>query len=219
MTDATLLEDRGVLRLTGPDRVAFLQGLVSNDVSRASPSRALWAAFLTPQGKWLHDFFLVAAGEALLLETEAARLADLQRRLTLYKLRSKVELVDASADYAVAAVWGPGALRASAGLALGPAALASQPVGLGLAALGLAQRDPVYPQRTPDEHALAQEPRVVVPEAVEPGAARTGQVERFALVEDVLLELLPVLVATRQYPFHQAVEVRGLSRGRQAGSE
>ncbi len=130
MTDATLLEDRGVLRLTGPDRVAFLQGLVSNDVSRASPSRALWAAFLTPQGKWLHDFFLVAAGEALLLETEAARLADLQRRLKLYKLRSKVELIDASADYAVAAVWGPGALE-RLGLPAEPGA--AVPFGGGLA--------------------------------------------------------------------------------------
>ena len=111
MTDVTLLEDRGVLRLTGPDRVTFLQGLVSNDVAKVTPGRSLWAAFLTPQGKWLHDFFLLAAGEALLLETEIGRLPDLLRRLGLYRLRSKVELADASADYAVAALWGPGALE------------------------------------------------------------------------------------------------------------
>lgn len=111
MTDATLLEDRAVLRITGEDRVAFLQGLVSNDVAAVTPERALWAAFLTPQGKYLHDFFLVSAGEALLLETEAARLPDLQKRLRLYRLRSKVELGDASGDYAVAALWGRDALE------------------------------------------------------------------------------------------------------------
>ncbi len=110
MTDATLLEDRGVLRLAGPDRVAFLQGLVSNDVAQATPERALWAAFLTPQGKYLHDFFIVTAGETLLLEGEAARLDDLLRRLKMYRLRSKVELADATADYAVAVLWGPDAL-------------------------------------------------------------------------------------------------------------
>lgn len=123
MTEATLLEDRGVLRLSGPDRVAFLQGLVSNDVARVAPARVLWAAFLTAQGKYLHDFFLVAAGESLLLEGEAGRLDDLLRRLKLYRLRSKVELADATIDYAVAALWGADAL-ARLGLPADPGAAA-----------------------------------------------------------------------------------------------
>ena len=54
----TLLPDRGVLEVAGEDRVAFLQGLVSNDVAEAAPGRAVWAALLTPQGKWLADFFV-----------------------------------------------------------------------------------------------------------------------------------------------------------------
>jgi folate-binding protein YgfZ len=109
MPFATPLDDRAVLRIAGPDRVAFLQGLVSNDVEKLSPARALWAAFLTPQGKYLHDFFLVGEGETILLEGEAARLADLQKRLKIYKLRSKVELGEA-AGRRVYALWGEGAL-------------------------------------------------------------------------------------------------------------
>jgi folate-binding Fe-S cluster repair protein YgfZ len=51
-----ILEDRGLVTVGGPDRTAFLQGIVSNDVTRVAPDRAVWAALLTPQGKYLHDF-------------------------------------------------------------------------------------------------------------------------------------------------------------------
>src|SRR5260370_7416481 len=87
-----VLENRGVLEVTGADRRDFLQGLVSNDVAKATPDRALYAALLTAQGKYLHDFFIVAIGDALYLDGEAARLADLQRRLGLSKLPAKVRL-------------------------------------------------------------------------------------------------------------------------------
>src|SRR5260221_2526616 len=107
-----VLENRGVLEVTGADRRDFLQGLVSNDVAKATPDRALYAALLTAQGKYLHDFFIVAIGDALYLDGEAARLADLQRRLGLYKLRAKVSLAEAGDRYAVAAAFGAGALDA-----------------------------------------------------------------------------------------------------------
>src|ERR1700712_1807528 len=55
------LPDRSVIAVGGPDRVAFLQGLVSNDVSLVAPGRAVWAALLTPQGKWLAGFFFFHA--------------------------------------------------------------------------------------------------------------------------------------------------------------
>ena len=106
------LGDRGVLEVGGADRVAFLQGLVSNDVTRASPQRALYAALLTPQGKYLHDFFIIATDDALLVDAEAPRLDDLRRRLALYKLRSKVTLADASDRYGVIAAFGDGAAQA-----------------------------------------------------------------------------------------------------------
>src|SRR4051812_32282982 len=107
----TALPDRAVLAVSGEDRLAFLQGLVSNDVARVGADRAVWAALLTPQGKYLHDFFIAERGEALLIDAEAARLDDLRRRLALYKLRSKVALARAD-GVAVAVAFGPGTLEA-----------------------------------------------------------------------------------------------------------
>jgi folate-binding protein YgfZ len=106
-----LLEDRGVLSVSGPDRRAFLQGLVSNDVDKVTPETARYAAFLTAQGRYLHDFIMVAAGESIWLDAEAARLDDLERRLSLYRLRAKVAL-DQRADLTVAAIFGEAAAAA-----------------------------------------------------------------------------------------------------------
>ena len=127
MTDAnttqpgfSVLEDRTVLRIAGGDRVPFLQGLVSNDVEKADAGAALYAAFLTAQGKYLHDFFIAALGETLLLDCEAARADDLARRLTMYKLRSDVQIERAD-DLAVAVGFESGA-PAAFGLAAEPGA-------------------------------------------------------------------------------------------------
>lgn len=79
---------RQIIRITGENRVAFLQGLVTNDVKKAP----CWAAILTPQGKYLADFFIVPDGDSLLVDVHADLADDLFRRLTLYKLRSKVTL-------------------------------------------------------------------------------------------------------------------------------
>ncbi|MBR0672287.1 CAF17-like 4Fe-4S cluster assembly/insertion protein YgfZ [Neoroseomonas soli] len=100
------LPDRGVLEVAGPDRAAFLQGLVSNDVTGIAPGQAVWAALLTPQGKWLADFFVIPAGDALLLDAERAQVPGLVQRLTRFRLRSKVTLRDASEDWHVHAAWG-----------------------------------------------------------------------------------------------------------------
>jgi len=107
-----ILEERGLIEVSGADRVAFLQGLVSNDVEKVSPERALYAALLTPQGKYLHDFFVYGSGGAFLLDCERGRLADLQKRLGIYKLRADVALADRSDDFAVAAVFGDSAAQA-----------------------------------------------------------------------------------------------------------
>src|SRR4029077_13013427 len=107
MADKSFVElgERGLLVVAGEDRRAFLQGLISNDVEKATPERAIHAALLTAQGKYLHDFFVAALGETLILECEATRLPDLQRRLSMYKLRAKVTLGPASGDLAVFAVF------------------------------------------------------------------------------------------------------------------
>ena len=105
---------RGLLLLTGDDRSSFLQGLVSNDVRKLSPTQAIWAALLTPQGKYLHDFFVAALGDGWLIDGEGARIADLKRRLGIYKLRARIALEDVSDRFEVLQAWG-----AEAGAPLG----------------------------------------------------------------------------------------------------
>jgi folate-binding protein YgfZ len=106
-----LLGDRAALEIAGADRRDFLQGLVSNDVAKVSDGRTVYAALLTAQGKYLHDFFIAALGDVLALDVEAARLADLKRRLGLYKLRAKVTLAE-TGDHSVVAAFGRDALEA-----------------------------------------------------------------------------------------------------------
>ncbi|MDP5308315.1 CAF17-like 4Fe-4S cluster assembly/insertion protein YgfZ [Paracoccus spongiarum] len=79
---------RQIIRLTGEDRLDFLQGLVTNDVRHAP----CWAAMLTPQGKYLADFLIIPQDGALLLDVDAGLADDLMRRLSMYRLRSKVAL-------------------------------------------------------------------------------------------------------------------------------
>lgn len=105
MTQMAVLPDRGVVEIGGEDRVSFLQGLVSNDVTEAAPGRAVWAALLTPQGKWLADFFILSEGERLLLDCERAQAAMLAQRLGRFRLRAKVQVRDASAEFSVHAAW------------------------------------------------------------------------------------------------------------------
>ena len=88
------MTDRRILRLSGPDTRDFLQGLVTNDVRRLNEG-PVYAALLTPQGKYMADFFLVAEGDDVLLDV-AEPLGDMvQQRLSMYKLRSAVTIADA----------------------------------------------------------------------------------------------------------------------------
>lgn len=88
-------DGRSLIEVTGEDRVDFLQGLVSNDVKRVGEG-LVYAALLTPQGKYLADFFLVPAGEAILIDVATPLAAGLKQRLTMYKLRAKVALADSA---------------------------------------------------------------------------------------------------------------------------
>jgi len=122
MTEANfaLLDDRGVLAVSGPDRRSFLQGLVSNDVDKVGPARARYAALLTAQGKYLHDFMMIEFADEIWLEGEAGRLGDLKRRLSIYRLRAKAA-VDERPELAVAVAFGKGA-PAAMGLSEEPCA-------------------------------------------------------------------------------------------------
>src|SRR5258708_38805247 len=86
---SVVLQHRTLLIVAGPDRAAFLQGLISNDIAKGTTERAIYASLLTAQGRFLHDFFIAAVGGASWLDGEAARRADLQRRPTTDQLPSK----------------------------------------------------------------------------------------------------------------------------------
>lgn len=124
-----LLDDRSILAVSGADRRIFLQGLVSNDVEKVGPEQACYAALLTAQGKYLHDFMMIELGGEIWLEAEARRLSDLKRRLSIYRLRAKAAL-DERPELAVAAVFGEGA-RAAMGLSEQPGA--ARPFASGVA--------------------------------------------------------------------------------------
>jgi hypothetical protein len=91
---ATHLKDRAVVEVLGADAATFLQGLVTNDVTRAVEGRAVYAALLTPQGKIICDFLIVASEGGFRLDCAKAHAADLATRLKRYKLRAKVAIAE-----------------------------------------------------------------------------------------------------------------------------
>ncbi len=104
---------RSVLIVSGDDRKTFLQGLVSNDVNKVCAESALWAGFLTAQGKFLWDLFLVEQGDTILIDVDQGSAETFKKKLSLYKLRAKVTIE--MSDLAVFALWGgDGALPAGA---------------------------------------------------------------------------------------------------------
>lgn len=90
------LDDRGVLALGGAEAQDFLQGIVSNDLRLLAADRAIYAALLTPQGKYLFDFIVFRHEDEIWLDVEAARGRELMQRLMMYRLRAKVTIEDRS---------------------------------------------------------------------------------------------------------------------------
>lgn len=100
-----VLADRGVVSVSGPDAASLLQGIVTNDMDHLAEAPAIHTALLTPQGKMLADFFVVGTGDGLLLDVPRSVIGDLVKRLTLYRLRAKVDIRDVSAERTVAVAW------------------------------------------------------------------------------------------------------------------
>ena len=92
-----LLDDRGIIRIGGPDAGPFLQGLITNDMALMETQLAINAGLLSPQGKVLFEFLVVKAGEGFVLDVARGAVPDLVKRLSMYKLRAKVEIEGASA--------------------------------------------------------------------------------------------------------------------------
>src|SRR5258708_28740899 len=106
----SLVPHRSVIAVGGPDRVEFLQELISNDATKVAPGRTIWAALLTPQGRFLNDMFVADGGnDSFLLETERERAPGLAKKLAMYKLRSQVTVEDRSKPLDGAVAYGPAA--------------------------------------------------------------------------------------------------------------
>jgi hypothetical protein len=90
----TVLPDRAVIEVAGTDAATFLQGLITNDVTKATNGRAIYAALLTPQGKIIHDFIVAPASDGFLLDCARAHATGLAARLKKYKLRAKVTITE-----------------------------------------------------------------------------------------------------------------------------
>jgi folate-binding protein YgfZ len=107
---AALLPERGVLKVTGEDARSFLNGLATNDIGKATPGVACFAALLTPQGKIIVDFFVTEAsaedGGGFFLDVPRALAQALADKLKFYKLRAKVTVENLSETLGVVAVWG-----------------------------------------------------------------------------------------------------------------
>ncbi|WP_422021169.1 YgfZ/GcvT domain-containing protein [Pyruvatibacter mobilis] len=111
-TRTALLDDRRVLRAHGADVHDLLQRLVTGNLETVDRGTPVYSLLLTPQGKFLFDFFIAAEPgreASYLIDCAASRAAELQKRLTMYKLRADAAFDDASADYCVAARFGDGA--------------------------------------------------------------------------------------------------------------
>jgi folate-binding protein YgfZ len=98
------LPDRAAISLAGPDWRAFLQGLITQDVETLAPGQARFAALLTPQGRLLFDLFVIGRPDGCLIDCGAGQRDALIQKLTLYRLRAKVEIV--AAPTRIAALWG-----------------------------------------------------------------------------------------------------------------
>jgi folate-binding protein YgfZ len=101
------LHDRAVIAVSGPEAKSFLQGLITNDIEQVTRHRAIYAALLTPQGKILFDFLIASDADTFLIDCLASNRDTLIKRLTLYRLRAKVEIKPRD-DLAVVSAWGGG---------------------------------------------------------------------------------------------------------------
>jgi len=110
MTDLhyAVLPQRCIVSVSGNDARVFLQGLITNDMDLVSRDRAVYAALLTPQGKYLHDFFVMAADDGFYLDCEKQRRQDLITRLSRYRLRARVDIRDAATEFEIHALTGSG---------------------------------------------------------------------------------------------------------------
>jgi len=99
-----ILEDRGLLYIQGDDVKEFLQNIISNDIHKVTDSFSCYASLLTPQGKYLFDFIVLKHKKGYFIDCNKKQINQLYEHLNLYKLRSKVEILNLSNEFVVAAI-------------------------------------------------------------------------------------------------------------------
>ena len=96
-----ILENRGLISITGDDAKEYLQNIITNDINKVTKINSIFAALLSPQGKYLFDFFVIKDDEGYLLDCDGNSVKELVVNLSKYKIRSKVEIKDLSSNYVV----------------------------------------------------------------------------------------------------------------------
>ena len=99
-----ILEDRGLLYINGDEAKEFLQNIITNNIENVSEDRSCFSVLLTPQGKYLYDFIIIKHKSGFLLDCEKEIIDDLYKKLNLYKIRSKVEILNLSNEFVVASL-------------------------------------------------------------------------------------------------------------------
>jgi len=98
-----ILDDRAILYINGEDVKEFLQNLISNDINKVSETNTCFASLLSPQGKFLYEFIIIKHKSGYLIDCEKSQADGLYKQLSIYKLRSKVEILNLSNEFVVAA--------------------------------------------------------------------------------------------------------------------
>ena len=98
-----ILEDRGILYVNGVDAKEFLQNMISNDINKVNEDNSCFASLLSPQGKFLFAFIIVKHKSGYFIDCEKSQTEALFKQLSIYKLRSKVEIMNLSNEFVVAA--------------------------------------------------------------------------------------------------------------------
>ena len=104
INSACILEDRGILFVDGIDAKDFLQNIITNDIDKVSDNSSCFASLLTPQGKFLFDFIVVKHKKGYFIDCEKIQIEELFKQFSLYKLRSDIQILNLSNEFAVAAL-------------------------------------------------------------------------------------------------------------------
>ena len=97
-----ILKDRAILYVNGRDSREFLQNLISNDINKVNDNSSCFASLLTPQGKFLYEFIVIKHKKGFFIDCEKSQSEEIVKQLNLYKIRSKVEILNLSNEFVVA---------------------------------------------------------------------------------------------------------------------